>query len=66
MRLEELVTVREIRAVIKEKFKEHKDVTDPRISEYLDPIIQRKTAFQPPPTSHSNEVVGWPGGPVDD
>lgn len=32
MRLEELVSVREIRAVIKERFLEFKDVTDPRVS----------------------------------
>jgi hypothetical protein len=31
MRLEELVSVREIRAVIKERFLEFKDVTDPRV-----------------------------------
>lgn len=31
MRLEELVSAREIRAVIKEKFLQYKDVTDPRV-----------------------------------
>lgn len=31
MQLQELVTVREIRAIIKEKFLQHKDVTDPRV-----------------------------------
>ncbi|KAF8057752.1 NADH dehydrogenase [ubiquinone] 1 alpha subcomplex subunit 6 [Scenedesmus sp. PABB004] len=31
MRLEELVSVRDIRAVIKERFLEFKDVTDPRV-----------------------------------
>jgi hypothetical protein len=31
MRLEELVTVRDMRAVVKQKFLEYKDVTDPRV-----------------------------------
>lgn len=79
MKLEELVSAREIRSIIKENFKRHKDVTDPRvvdmlifkgreelevyltlhkqrhhaISEYLDPILQRKMAFEKPPTQHS-------------
>lgn len=35
MRLEELVSVREIRAVIKERFLEFKDVTDPRVIDML-------------------------------
>jgi hypothetical protein len=35
MRLEELVSVREIRAVIKERFLEFKDVTDPRVRMHL-------------------------------
>jgi hypothetical protein len=35
MRLEELVSVREIRAVIKERFLEFKDVTDPRVSMHV-------------------------------
>eukprot|EP00879_Flechtneria_rotunda_P001641 GHRR01001801.1.p1 GENE.GHRR01001801.1~~GHRR01001801.1.p1 ORF type:complete len:147 (+),score=10.58 GHRR01001801.1:192-632(+) len=79
MRLEELATVREIRAIVKEKFKEHKDVTDPRvidmlifkgreeletyltmhkqrhhaITEYLDPIVKKKTTFPKPPSNNS-------------
>lgn len=79
MRLEELVSAREIRAVIKEKFLQYKDVTDPRvidmlifkgredlevyltlhkqrhhaISEYLDPILKRKTTFPKPPSKNS-------------
>lgn len=32
MRLEELVSVREIRAIIKEQFLRYKDVKDPRVS----------------------------------
>jgi hypothetical protein len=32
MKLEELVSAREIRSIIKEKFKVYKDVTDPRVS----------------------------------
>lgn len=32
MRLEELVSVKDMRSVVKEKFKQYKDVTDPRVS----------------------------------
>jgi hypothetical protein len=39
MRLEELVSVREIRAVIKERFLEFKDVTDPRVRIHLRPSL---------------------------
>jgi hypothetical protein len=68
MHLEELVTVKEMRAVVKGKFKAYKGVTDPRvverlifkgreelevyltlhkqrhhaITEYFDPVLQRK------------------------
>lgn len=35
MHLEELVTVKEMRAVVKEKFKAYKNVTDPRVVERL-------------------------------
>lgn len=68
MKLEEIVTVGEMRSVVKEKFKEYKDVKDQRvidllifkgrqeletyltlhknrhhaITEYLDPVIQKK------------------------
>eukprot|EP00878_Enallax_costatus_P002199 GHUV01002370.1.p1 GENE.GHUV01002370.1~~GHUV01002370.1.p1 ORF type:complete len:133 (+),score=22.50 GHUV01002370.1:261-659(+) len=71
MRLEELISVREIRAIIKQKFLEFKDVKDPRvidmlifkgreeleiyltlhkqrhhaISEYLDPILKKRTTL---------------------
>mgnify|MGYP001807488019 CR=1 FL=1 len=31
MKLEELVSARDIRAIIKEKFKQFKDVKDPRV-----------------------------------
>jgi hypothetical protein len=31
MRLDELVSLKDMRAVVKEKFKEYKDVTDPRV-----------------------------------
>lgn len=79
MKLEELVSAREIRSIIKEKFKVYKDVTDPRvvdmlifkgreelevyltlhkqrhhaITEYLDPILQKKTAFPKAPSNNS-------------
>jgi hypothetical protein len=77
MHLEELVTVKEMRAVVKEKFKAYKAVTDERvvdrlifkgreelevyltlhkqrhhaITEYFDPVLQRKRLQQQTPAA---------------
>jgi hypothetical protein len=90
MHLEELVTVKEMRAVVKEKFKAYKGVTDARvvdrlifkgreeleiyltlhkqrhhaITEYFDPVLQRKRVGQQTPAAAARlAAVGARGLP---
>eukprot|EP00877_Chromochloris_zofingiensis_P005017 jgi/Chrzof1/14516/Cz09g05210.t1 len=72
MRLEEIVSLRDLRAIVKEKFKRYQDVKDPRvvdmlllkgreeleITEYLDPVMSKKQHLKPP-TGHSAFLDGF-------
>jgi NADH dehydrogenase (ubiquinone) 1 alpha subcomplex subunit 6 len=52
MKLEEIVTVREIRSVVKEKFKEYKGVTDQRAIDLL--IFKGRQELETYLTLHKN------------
>ena len=53
MRLEELVSVRDMRNVVKQKFLEYKDVTDPRVRQQVDSNTEFWTAASTAPATCS-------------